>query len=214
MVDPEQSVCEKHVTLVNGEIHIYLIPLLRTPPHKTTIGCVIFFFTDGSGQRQNEKLKLHGGLTAPSLTWQGAVCVCVCVCVFSCVWLFVTPWARLLSPWDFPGKNTGVGCRALIHGISPIQGSNLHLLRLLHWYSGCLPLSSLGREPRPRERPQLSGKKSVASALTLNTGGLWKLLPRPDSSWSTYPRKAGAMGIATHIVTGPYWGFELLEELC
>ena len=32
----------------------------------------------------------------------------------SCVWLFVTLWtvARQapLSPWDFPGKNTGVGC--------------------------------------------------------------------------------------------------------
>ena len=30
------------------------------------------------------------------------------------VWLFMTPWtvapARLLCPWDFPGKNTGVGC--------------------------------------------------------------------------------------------------------
>ena len=31
---------------------------------------------------------------------------------FSCVWLFVTPWTvtstRLLCPWNFPGKNTGV----------------------------------------------------------------------------------------------------------
>ena len=28
------------------------------------------------------------------------------------VWLFATPWTtRLLRPWDFPGKNTGVGCR-------------------------------------------------------------------------------------------------------
>ena len=29
-----------------------------------------------------------------------------------------------------PGKNTGVGCHALLQGISPIQESNLHLLRL------------------------------------------------------------------------------------
>ena len=28
------------------------------------------------------------------------------------------------------GKNTGVGCRFLLHGIFPTQGSNLHLLRL------------------------------------------------------------------------------------
>ena len=32
--------------------------------------------------------------------------------MLSCVWLFVTPWTvtstRLLCPWNFPGKNTGV----------------------------------------------------------------------------------------------------------
>ena len=36
--------------------------------------------------------------------------------------------ARLLCPWDFPGKNTGVGCHALLQGIFPIQCSNPHLL--------------------------------------------------------------------------------------
>ena len=33
------------------------------------------------------------------------------------VWLFVTPWTvatRLLHPWDFPGKSTGVGCHFLL----------------------------------------------------------------------------------------------------
>ena len=34
---------------------------------------------------------------------------------------------------DSPGRNTGVGCHALLHGIFPTQGSNLHLLCLLHW---------------------------------------------------------------------------------
>ena len=32
--------------------------------------------------------------------------------------------ARLLCPWDFPGKNTGVGCHFLLEGIFPTQGSN------------------------------------------------------------------------------------------
>ena len=32
--------------------------------------------------------------------------------------------ARLLCPWDSPGKNTGVGCHALLQGIFPTQGSN------------------------------------------------------------------------------------------
>ena len=36
-------------------------------------------------------------------------------------WLLATPWlqpTRLLHPWDFPGKSTGVGCHRLLH----IQG--------------------------------------------------------------------------------------------
>ena len=45
--------------------------------------------------------------------------------------------ARLLCPWDFPGKNTGVGGHSLLQGIFPTQGSNPHLLHwrqiLYHW---------------------------------------------------------------------------------
>ena len=44
---------------------------------------------------------------------------------------FVTPWAvppRLLCPWNFPGKNTGVGCHFLLQGFFPPQGWNLSVL--------------------------------------------------------------------------------------
>ena len=37
---------------------------------------------------------------------------------------------RLLCPWDSPGKNTGVGCQALLQGIFPTQGPNPRLLCL------------------------------------------------------------------------------------
>ena len=55
---------------------------------------------------------------------------------------------RLLCPWDFPGKSTGVGCHFLLQGIFPTQRSNrvlqsLHCL--LHWQADSLPLSHLGR---------------------------------------------------------------------
>ena len=76
-----------------------------------------------------------------------SVCVCMNTQPLSCVWLFVTPWmqpARLLCPWDFPGKNTRVGCHALLQGIFPTQGLNPHLLGLLHWQVDSLPLSHLG----------------------------------------------------------------------
>ena len=46
---------------------------------------------------------------------------------------------------DSPGKNTGVGCHGLLQGIFPTQGSNLHLLGLLHWQVGSLPLAPFGK---------------------------------------------------------------------
>ena len=45
---------------------------------------------------------------------------------------------------DSPGKNIGVGCYALLQGIFPIQGLNLHLLQLLHCRQILYPLSHWG----------------------------------------------------------------------
>ena len=39
--------------------------------------------------------------------------------------------SRILCPWDFPGKNTGVGCHFLLQGVFLTQGLNLCLLKLL-----------------------------------------------------------------------------------
>ena len=52
---------------------------------------------------------------------------------------------RLLGPWYSPGKNTEVGCHALLQGIILIQGWNLHLLCLLHWQEGSFPLVPPGK---------------------------------------------------------------------
>ena len=40
---------------------------------------------------------------------------------------------RLLCPWDYPSKNTGMGCHFHLQGIFLTQGLNPHLLWLLHW---------------------------------------------------------------------------------
>ena len=48
---------------------------------------------------------------------------------------------RLLRPWGFPGKYTGVGCHFLLQGLIPTQGLNLCLL---HWQVDSLPLSHQG----------------------------------------------------------------------
>jgi len=57
---------------------------------------------------------------------------------------FATPWTvaiRLLCPWDFPGKNTEVGCHFLLQGIFLTQGLNPCLLP---WQADSLLLSHLG----------------------------------------------------------------------
>ena len=48
---------------------------------------------------------------------------------------------RLLCPWDFPGKDTGVGCHFLLQGIIPTHGSNLGLW---HWRQILYQLSYKG----------------------------------------------------------------------
>ena len=53
--------------------------------------------------------------------------------------------ARLLCPWNYPGKKTGVGCHSLLQGIFPTQRSNLGLLHLLHWQADSLPLAPPGK---------------------------------------------------------------------
>ena len=73
-------------------------------------------------------------------------CILVCVCahawVLSCSFVSNSLWpyglypTRLLYPWNFPGKNTGVGCRFLLQGSLLTQGSNLYHLC---WQASSLP---------------------------------------------------------------------------
>ena len=67
---------------------------------------------------------------------------------FSHVQFFVTLWT-VAHPGssvhgDSLGKNTGVAYHALLQGIFLTQGSNPHLLHLLHWQVDSLLLSHLG----------------------------------------------------------------------
>ena len=72
-------------------------------------------------------------------------------CVLSCSVMSLEPHGlyhiRLLCPWNFPGKNTGVGCHFLFKETFLNQGSNPCLLRLLHWQVDSLPLSPLCPSP-------------------------------------------------------------------
>ena len=77
---------------------------------------------------------------------------CVHAQSLSHVWLFVTPWTvahHAPCRWDFPGKNTGMGCHFLLQEIFPTHGLNGHLWQLLHWQEDVLPVSHPGS---PTER--------------------------------------------------------------
>ena len=53
-----------------------------------------------------------------------SVCVRARACALLCLTLQThgLKHSRLLCPWNFPGKNTGVGCHFLLQGIIPTQG--------------------------------------------------------------------------------------------
>ena len=88
-----------------------------------------------------------------------ALCLCdskcpylvvVVVYLLSHVWPFATPWTVACQAplsWDFPGKNTGVGCHFLFQRIFWTLGLNLHCL---HWQAGSLP-----SEPPEKPCPSL-----------------------------------------------------------
>ena len=73
----------------------------------------------------------------------------VYICVLSCSVMPYSLWphglqpARLHCPWDYPGKNSGVGCHFLLQRTFPTQGRSLHPLCLLHWQADPLRLSCL-----------------------------------------------------------------------
>ena len=111
------------------------------------------------------------------------VCVCVYVCVCECVYTTYESESvsrsshptlcdpRLFCPWDFPGKNTEVGCRTLLQGIFPTQGSSPHLLCLLHWQAGFLPTAPPGK---PSTYPTVWPERKGVTVQVLATLPLWR----------------------------------------
>ena len=77
-------------------------------------------FNDGRNQ-----ISLVRGFEGGKVYFRSTECFYVLVKSLSRVRLFETPWlTRLLHPWNFPGKSTGVGCHFLLQGIFPTQASN------------------------------------------------------------------------------------------
>ena len=116
---------------------------------------------------------------------------------FNYVRLFATPWTIYSPPGSFihedsPGKNTEVGCHALLQGIFPTQGSNLGLLHcrrilyhlshqgspwILEWVAYPFPRgSSWPRKPKKPLRCFILGEVKVKSLIVFNSPWVWNLL--------------------------------------
>ena len=104
--------------------------------------------------------------------------------------------ARLLCPWDFPGKNTGICCHFLLQGTFLTQGLNTHLL---HWQVDFLPLVS-------------PGMLRVIMLLWKLTIPLWqfeatyqnKVFPSLWPSWSPHPVNFMIQQLQTVSLCKPY----------
>ena len=72
--------------------------------------------------------------------------MCVCLSHLSPARLFATPWtAARQSPLSMEfSRQEYWSIHALLQGIFQTQGLNPHLLHLLYWQAGSLPLAPLG----------------------------------------------------------------------
>ena len=69
------------------------------------------------------KKKAWKGVAQGPEAYLTLIAVCYCWVTKSCLTLRpqgLQP-SRLLCPWDFPGKNAGVGCHFLLYGIFPLR---------------------------------------------------------------------------------------------
>ena len=84
----------------------------------------------GKESDMTERLTQEGGTLQILVEWipvqeYGVIMHVYVLSHFSCVWPFMTLWTiacQLLCPWGFPGKNTAMGCHALLQGIFLTQG--------------------------------------------------------------------------------------------
>ena len=132
---------------------------------------------------------------------------------FSRVRLRVTLWtARLLCPWDSPGKNTGMGCHALLQGIFPTQRLNLGLLYyrqilyyLGHWRrpSGKEPTCNAGDVRDVGSIPRLGGFPGVGHGNPFQCSCLEN--PMDRGAWQVTVHRAAEESDTTERLTHFYF---------
>ena len=112
--------------------------------------------------------------------------------------------ARLLCLWNSPGKNTRVGCLALLQGIFPTQGSKTSLLCLLHWQEAPLPLVPPGKPESSQDAQTLSSSPTNSPHLRHHWAVLFSsYLPRYCVPW---PLHSNSQSLPWALLTtGPFF---------
>ena len=128
---------------------------------------------------------------------------------------------QFLCPWDFSGKNTGVGCHFFLQGIFPTQGLNPNLLGLLtaggfftHWAIGADWMLNKGKTwSNPRGSNFVEKSKRVM--LNFYTTGIEKPpVPELENIGNEVEYKIGWKAIATLLsrLLSIYWMIEVFES--
>ena len=144
----------------------------------------------------------------PVVHWEGDITSSfrvVVVQLLSCVQLLqhhgLQP-TRLLCPWDFSGKNTGVGCHFLLHRIFLTQGSNSSCCTASRFFPTELPGSLCSSQIFPFENI-LPNERISPKFL-----GMYLAVPSSGPGYHIYGVNRGikvSIGIHGKLVPGPPW---------
>ena len=119
--------------------------------------------------------------------------------------------ARLLRPWNSPGRNTGVGCCALLQGIFPTQGLDLHLLHcrwiLHHWDTreARIPSSGASKFPISQKNHKRKENWQHHSGISLPTSNLSRRSPASTKE-NTMLAEVGLLSLVFNCTVGGFSG--------
>ena len=87
------------------------------------------------------------------------------VCVCAQLWLHGVQPARLLCPWNFPDKDTGVGCHFLLQGSIPNPGIKPASPALVQHWATWEVLTTRDLTPRRPTRPSRTNTQKMSFSL-------------------------------------------------
>ena len=102
--------------------HRWVVPALQPWDMEAFVSTLI----QAPGHRTSSSLQQVPRNGSPLLSGTNCMCARVCAQSLRCVRLFATPWtvAHQVSVRGISQANTGVGCRFILQGIFPTQGTN------------------------------------------------------------------------------------------